>query len=142
VQDDLVTLPGRSAQLTGEESGLAARLQEVYEQAGLAPPAPTEAADVTGSKPQIVDGVIGYLIRQGALRRLAGGLIISSAALEELRVHLLASDLDDFTVAQFKELFGISRKWAIPILEHLDSQRITHRTGNTRKIARSRKEGS
>jgi selenocysteine-specific elongation factor len=142
VQDDLIALPGRSAQLTGEESGLSARLQEIYEHAGLAPPAPTEAADATGSKPQIVDGVVGYLIRQGVLRRLAGGLIISSVALEKLRVDLLASELDNFTVAQFKELFGITRKWAIPILEHLDSQRITHRTGNTRKIARPRKEGS
>jgi selenocysteine-specific elongation factor len=142
VRGDLVTLPGRSAQLTSEETGLAARLERVYTDAALKPPSVRDAAMATGSKPQIVDGVIQYLIRQSRLQRLTGGLIISTAALDKLREELLASGLDDFTVAQFKELFGLSRKWAIPILEHLDAQRLTHRLGNIRKITRPREEHS
>ena len=33
--------------------------------------------------------------------------------------------------------FGLSRKWAIPILEHLDAQRVTHRVGDKRRLVRS-----
>jgi len=61
VHGDLLTLPGREAAMTTEESGLAAKLTALYEKAGLTPPPPSEAARTTGSKPQIVDGVVHYL---------------------------------------------------------------------------------
>jgi selenocysteine-specific elongation factor len=102
----------------------------------LRPPAPTEVAASLGAKPQIVAGLVHYLVQQGTLTRLGGGLVISTHALERARDELLASGLDDFTVADFKDRFELSRKWAIPILEHFDAQRVTFRLGNTRRLAR------
>lgn len=142
VQGDLLTLPGREAAMTSEESGLAARLTELYEAAGLTPPPPTEAARETGSKPQIVDGVVHYLVQQGRLAKIGGGLVISTAAIDDLCRDLLASALDEFTVAQFRDRYDLTRKWAIPILEHLDARRITHRVGDIRKLIRPRGEAT
>ncbi len=73
---------------------------------------------------------------QGKLARLPGGFIVAASAIERLRRELAESGLDDFTVPQFKDRFGLSRKWAIPLLEHLDSTGVTRRLGDKRQVVR------
>jgi selenocysteine-specific elongation factor len=131
-----VTLPGRSAQLTGEESKLSAGVLERFDQAGLAPPSPGEVAQALGAKPQILDGVIRHLIARGQLTKLPSGLILATSALAGLRRDLLATSWERFTVADFKDRFGLTRKWAIPLLEHLDSTGATRRMGDDRMVVR------
>ncbi|MCG8455801.1 MAG: SelB C-terminal domain-containing protein, partial [Holophagales bacterium] len=138
VRGDLVNPPGRKAaqQMTGEESALAARLLEAIEAEGLTPPSPAELAHRLGTKPQILEGVQKYLITQKKLARLPSGLILSTAAVDRLGEELRASDWDRFSVPQFKDRYGLTRKWAIPLLEHLDSIGITRRLGNERQVIR------
>ncbi len=136
VQGDQVTLPGRSAQLTGEESRLSTAVLERFDRAGLAPPSPGEVAQDLGAKPQILEGVIRHLIARGQLAKLPNGLILASSALTGLRRDLLASSWERFSVADFKDRFGLTRKWAIPLLEHLDSTGATRRMGDDRMIVR------
>jgi selenocysteine-specific elongation factor len=136
VQGDQVTLPGRSAQLTGEESALSVAVLDRYEKAGLAAPSPGEVALALGAKPQILDGVIRHLVTRGQLAKLPSGLILATATLTGLRRDLLATAWDRFTVADFKDRFGLTRKWAIPLLEHLDSTGATRRMGDDRMIVR------
>jgi selenocysteine-specific elongation factor len=131
-----VTLPGRKAELTGEETRLAARVLALYEKAGLTPPSPQELARELSAKPQIFEGVVGYLVRQGKLARLPGGLLLSATALEGMLAELRSTGWERFTVPQFKERFHLSRKWAIPLLEHLDSQGATRRMGDERQLVR------
>ncbi|MFQ5351037.1 MAG: selenocysteine-specific translation elongation factor, partial [Thermoanaerobaculia bacterium] len=57
VDGELVNLPGRSAELTGQESELSRRIQSAFEEGGLTPPAPAELGRRLGAKPQILDGV-------------------------------------------------------------------------------------
>jgi len=137
VEGDRVVLPGRSAQLSGEESQLAAAVMERFERAGLAPPSPGEVRQELSAKPQILDGVMRHLVTRGRLARLPGGLIIAAAALETLRRDLLATSWERFSVAQFKDRFGLTRKWAIPLLEHLDASGVTRRAGDDRLVART-----
>jgi selenocysteine-specific elongation factor len=136
VAGDRVTLPGRSAQLSGEESQLAAAVMERFEQAALAPPSPGEVRQELGAKPQILEGVLRHLVARGRLVRLPGGLIIAGAALEQLRRQLLDTSWDRFSVPQFKDRFGLTRKWAIPLLEHLDATGVTRRAGDDRLLVR------
>jgi selenocysteine-specific elongation factor len=136
LQGDQVTLPGRSAQLTGEESKLSTAVLERFDQAGLAPPSPGEVAQALGAKPQILDGVIRHLVTRGQLTKLPSGLILATSALATLRQELLATAWERFTVADFKDRFGLTRKWAIPLLEHLDSTGTTRRMGDDRMILR------
>ena len=137
VQGDQVTLPGRSAQLTGEESKLSVAVLERFERAGLAPPSPGEVAQELGAKPQILEGVIRHLIARGQLTKLPSGLILASSALAGLRRDLLGSSWERFSVADFKDRFGLTRKWAIPLLEHLDATGATRRMGDDRMVVRT-----
>jgi selenocysteine-specific elongation factor len=56
--------------------------------------------------------------------------------MEEMVREVLQWAVEDFAVGDFKEKFGLTRKIAIPALEWLDSERVTVRHGNRRKIIR------
>jgi selenocysteine-specific elongation factor len=136
IQEGLVTLPGRSVELTGEESELSRSVLRLFQDAGLTPPSPSEAQAALQAKPQILEGVIRYQVQRGQLIRLPGGLILAASAVERMRSDLEATGWDRFSVAQFKDRFDLSRKWAIPLLEHLDSIGATRRLGDERMLVR------
>ncbi len=133
---DQVNLPGREVELSGEESKLSRAVLAAVEAGALTPPSPGELAAALGAKPQILEGVQRYLVERHKLVRLPSGMILAASAIDELRRRLAAADWDDFTVPQFKDRFGLSRKWAIPLLEHLDSVGATRRVGDLRQIVK------
>ncbi len=136
VDGDMVDLPGRSERLTRQESDLSQRIAELYEAGGLAPPPPAEVQSRLGAKPQIVSGMVRYLVERGRLVRLPGDLIIAASAIEGVKQDLAEAAGDSFSVPEFKQRYGLTRKWAIPILEHLDSVGVTRRLGDVRQIIR------
>jgi selenocysteine-specific elongation factor len=136
VAGDRINLPGRRAELSGDESRLATQVLAAYEAAGLTPPSPGELAKGLNAKQQIFDGVVRYLRQQGRLAQLPGGLLVSRDALDKLVAALRGTGWERFSVPQFKERFELSRKWAIPLLEHLDSIAVTRRVGDDRQLVR------
>jgi selenocysteine-specific elongation factor len=136
VAGDQVNLPGRRSELTAEESRLSAAVIARFEGAGLEPPSPAEVSAELGAKPQILDGVVRHLTARGRLVRLPNGLLLAASALAELRRELLAEPWERFSVTAFKDRFGLTRKWAIPLLEHLDSTGTTRRLGDERLVVR------
>lgn len=135
---ELVTLPDRTSELTGAESKLARDIVEGFEAQGLTPGSPEELCRTVGAKPQVFEGVLRYLVERGRLARLPNGLVLAASSLERFQADLLATGWDSFTVAEFKDRFGLTRKWAIPLLEHLDRQRLTRREGDRRRVLRPR----
>ncbi len=140
VSSGVINPPGREARLSGEESALSKSIIALFEKGGLAPPAPADLRGATGAKPQVLEGLIKYHVERGELARLPGELVIAASAVEKVRLELQGSADDSFSVADFKNRFGLTRKWAIPLLEHLDSIGVTRRVGNERQIVRSRTE--
>ena len=138
VEGELVTLPGRAGELTEVESKLARAIVDGFEKQGLTPGSPEELCRGLGAKPQVYGGVMRYLVERGRLARLSNGLVLAASALEQFQGDLLATGWDTFTVAEFKDRFGLTRKWAIPLLEHLDRQRLTRREGDRRRVLRPR----
>ncbi|MFQ5526464.1 MAG: selenocysteine-specific translation elongation factor [Thermoanaerobaculia bacterium] len=134
-----INAPGREASLSGEESQLSKTILALFETGGLAPPSPSDLRDATRAKPQVLDGVVKFHIEHGELTRLPGELVIATGAVERVRDEMRASGQDSFSVADFKNRFGLTRKWAIPLLEHLDSIGVTRRVGNQRQIVRARR---
>ena len=65
-----------------------------------------------------------------------GKYLIHRAVLDEVAEKTRAWDRESFTVGEFKDRTGLTRKLAIPVLEWLDSERVTVRSGNQRKILR------
>lgn len=142
LEGELVNLPGRTAaaELTGEEKGLAQQVLDFVEKEGLTPPSPGEIAACLNAKPQILEGIQKFLVQQGKLRRLPNGFVLSVAALQQLRQDLVDTGWEQFSVPQFKDRFGLSRKWAIPLLEHLDAIGATRRVGDDRQVVRRKVE--
>ena len=80
--------------------------------------------------------IVTLLLRDKVLIKLADDLVFHSSALAELRQRLLAHKAKSprIDVAAFKELTGVSRKYAIPLLEYLDREHVTRRVGDARVI--------
>ncbi|HXU46598.1 MAG TPA: SelB C-terminal domain-containing protein, partial [Thermoanaerobaculia bacterium] len=136
VRGDQVTLPGRGPELTSEESKLSREVLARFQEGGIEVPSPGDIQRDLNAKPQILEGVIRHLVAKGELTKLPSGLILASSALADLKRRLLATGWDRFTIGDFKDHFGLSRKWAIPLLEHLDSSGATRRLGDERMVVR------
>ncbi|MFN7942944.1 MAG: selenocysteine-specific translation elongation factor [Thermoanaerobaculia bacterium] len=126
--------PGRFARLSSDETGLAGQILARYAAAGLEGPSPAQVARELGAKPQIVEGLVRYLVRQGELVKLPGELVLASSALARVERELVETGWQRFSVPQFKERFSLTRKWAIPILEALDARGVTRRQGDVRLV--------
>jgi len=125
--------PGR-ADLGSGERDLAERIIAVFRERGLDPPSPAEAAERVRHRPKVVEGLIGYLAKKGDLVRLPGGWLVAREAVDGVVARLRGSGKESIDVAEFKEMFGLTRRLAIPLLEHLDGAKVTRRVGDRREI--------
>jgi selenocysteine-specific elongation factor len=132
--------PGRDRHMTEAGAELTRRVESAYREAGLDPPPPAEVASALQARPAMVEGICKFLVQRGVLVRLEGKYLVHRAALDEIVRGVQAWEVETFPVADFKDRFGLTRKLAIPILEWLDSQRVTVRQGNERKLLRPRRE--
>ena len=119
-----------------EESDLAERVVAAFERGGLAPPPPTEICQSLGASQQAFDAVLRYLYQRKRVARIGQGLFIAQSQLDRLAEELAKTGWTKFSVPEFKDRFGLTRKWAIPLLEHLDATGRTRRLGDLREVAR------
>lgn len=125
--------PGRE-DLARPEKELSERIVAMFRERGLEPPSPAEVAEALSRHPKIVDGLIGYLVKKGPLVKLPGGWIVSRDAVDTVASRLRERAGSSIDVGEFKTLFGLTRRLAIPLLEHLDATRVTRRVGDRREI--------
>ncbi len=128
--------PGRE-DLPKPERELSERIVDIFRERGLDPPAPSEVATALGRHTKIVEGLIGYLVKKGDLVKLPGGWIMARAAVDDVVSRLRGRAGGSLDVGEFKTLFGLTRKLAIPLLEHLDGAKVTRRVGDRREIVGS-----
>ncbi|HEX3111570.1 MAG TPA: selenocysteine-specific translation elongation factor [Thermoanaerobaculia bacterium] len=134
IQGDALEIPGRSKTLGGAEGEMARAIEAKYASAGLAPPAVSEIINEKMWKPKMIEGVISFLVKQGTLVRLAEGVYLHKDVLVKARETMSAKRGETIDVAHFKELFGLSRKIAIPLLEWFDREGVTKRVGDSRQV--------
>jgi selenocysteine-specific elongation factor len=89
-----------------------------------------------GHKPKVVEGLAAYLVKKGSLLRLPGGWIIAREPVEDVIARLRGSGRASLDVGEFKEMFGLTRRLAIPLLEYLDAVKVTRRVGDRREIVK------
>jgi selenocysteine-specific elongation factor len=131
-----VVPPGTDGHMTEAGRELTRKVESLYRHAGLLPPAPAVAAEQLQARPVTIEGICKFLVQRGQLVRLEGKLLVHRGALDEVVRTVRSWQAETFSVADFKGSFGLTRKLAIPILEWLDSERVTVRQGNQRKIIR------
>jgi len=120
------------------EDPMAGRVAELYRRAGFEAPSPEEAARALGADPRVVQGVVKFLVEAKRLARVGGKWIVHGETLDEMVASLRSWGVESFEIGEFKDRFGLTRKLAIPVLEWLDSQRVTRREGDRRRMVRPR----
>jgi selenocysteine-specific elongation factor len=80
--------------------------------------------------------IVTLLLRDKLLIKISDDLVFHGSALMDLRkkIAALKSTTPKIDVARFKDMTGVSRKYAIPLLEYLDRERVTRRVGDERII--------
>lgn len=136
VASELVRMPGRGVVMKDEESESKKIIEEAFRSAGLKVPSLKEV--LAGLKVDKVRAqkIVTLLLRDKALIKISDELVFHQSALGDLRqkVTALKATMPRIDVGRFKELTGVSRKYAIPLLEYLDRERVTRRVGDERVI--------
>ena len=130
---DEARAPGRS-DLAGPDRELSERIADFFRRRGLDPPSPAETAEAVRHRPKVVEGLIGHLVKTGTLVRLPGGWIVARESVDSVVERVRARTKKSMDVAEFKEMFGLTRRMAIPLLEYLDGTKVTRRVGDRREI--------
>jgi selenocysteine-specific elongation factor len=135
LQDTLVYLSGSGSQLPDPDLESLSAIAATYESAGLTAPSTSEVATKLNLSDDRMRRLMTLLLRDKILIKVGlGGLYIHQEALKALRgqIHRLRGQTLD--VASFKQMTGLSRKYAIPLLEYLDRERVTRKDGDLRLV--------
>ncbi|HXI04592.1 MAG TPA: SelB C-terminal domain-containing protein, partial [Candidatus Saccharimonadales bacterium] len=136
LEKDLAAAAGHAVALGPAEERIREALEEQYRAADLNPPTLDEAVAARSLDAAAARRIYHLLLSRGRLVRIKDGKVFDAGAIERLKARLweLRKTRPVIDVAAFKELTGTSRKNAIPLLEHMDAERVTRRRQNDREI--------
>jgi selenocysteine-specific elongation factor len=136
ISGDLVRLPGQGVVMKDEEAESKKTIETAFASAGLKVPALNDV--LAGLKVDRVRAqkIVTLLLRDKVLVKISEDLVFHRTALEDLRRRVASEKIKsaNIDVAHFKDLTGVSRKYAIPLLEYLDREHVTRRVGDVRVI--------
>jgi selenocysteine-specific elongation factor len=136
VAGELVHLPGRGVVMKDEEAESKKIIEQAFASAGLKVPSLKEV--LAGLKVDKIRAqkIVTLLLRDKVLIKISDELVFHQSALMDLRQRIAAlkNTASKIDVARFKDMTGVSRKYAIPLLEYLDRERVTRRVGDERVI--------
>jgi len=132
-----IAIAGHSVALTEEEAAARDSLVDILRHSALSPPDPSALATRIGRPLEVVNRLTTLLVRRAVLVRV-GELVFHQSALSKLKAEIRSlkqgGATDTIDVATFKDRYNVTRKYAIPLLEFLDRERVTRRVGDVRKI--------
>jgi selenocysteine-specific elongation factor len=136
-----LSLASHQARISPGEARTRQVVEDAVRHAGLSPPDVAVLATAMALGPALVDQAIGALVRERRLVRV-GDLVFHADALGALKAAVgqraaearAAGKATGLDVAAFKTQFGLTRKYAIPLLEWLDRERVTRRVGESRIV--------
>jgi selenocysteine-specific elongation factor len=134
VERDKVRLATHRPTLSAAEGELKAKIDAVYRGAGFQPSTPDGVFGSLQADRKLAQAVFRRMVDDGVLVRIKEDIFLHRDRYQELRERVLAHFGTEprINVGTMKDLFGVSRKYAIPFLEHLDDVRITRRQGDER----------
>ncbi len=123
-------------ELSVKEESLLNKLMDILDNEGFTSSRYDELAEILGESKDHVMQLLNIAEQKGEVLRLDGSLMFTKQNYEILisQVKKYFNLHSELSVPEFKELAGTSRKYAVPLLEYLDKQKITYRDGNSRKL--------
>jgi selenocysteine-specific elongation factor len=137
VAGDVVQRAGREISLSPEEARAKEIIAQEFERTGLTVPSVSAVLEKLPVEARRAQKILQILLRENVLVKVADDLVFHRAAIARLR-ELVAGYRkergDRLPITAFKDLTGVTRKYAIPLLEYLDRERVTRRAGDERVI--------
>jgi selenocysteine-specific elongation factor len=134
VEGETARLTTHRVALKEDEEQARGAIERAFETAGLAAPAVFEVLAQSGVEAARARTLLQQLLHERRLVRIGADLVFHQSAIAKLHQLLAARKGERFGVGAFKEWTGISRKYAIPLLEFLDRERVTQREGDERVV--------
>jgi selenocysteine-specific elongation factor len=136
IMEEAVALYGREVQLSSEAQQIRQAIESLFQKAGYQPPQIAEIQNSIAANPEEIRRIFFWMIKEKILIRLSDDLVYHRSTLESIKSQIKGKFTKGakFGVAEFKELFDITRKHAIPLLEYLDREKFTRRMGNDRLL--------
>jgi selenocysteine-specific elongation factor len=133
---DFVRLPGQGVAMKDEEAESKKSIEAAFASTGLKVPALNDVIAGLKVDKARASKLVTLLLRDKTLVKISAELVFHHSALAELRRLVAGEKVKSprMDVAAFKNLTGVSRKYAIPLLEYLDRERVTRRIGDIREI--------
>jgi len=129
-----VRLASHKISFKQDEEQAADKIESAFRNAGLAVPSLGEVLAKSGVEQSRARTLLQLLLKERRLVRVSDELVFHASAVQALRELLGQKKGQRFAVPEFKDWTGISRKYAIPLLEFLDRERITRREGDSRIV--------
>ena len=143
VHDGTLRQEGTSVALAGFERRLAPREEQLlaaFEEYCRRGPGPVLTSDEIRADlrvtPQKIEGLAAILAERARIVRTKEGYVILKPWLDGVIARIRGLRKGELEIGTFKEMTGLSRKFAIPLLEYLDESGVTRRMGSTREIVR------
>lgn len=129
-----VALPGFSPHLNDRQQEALARLEQEYKKAGRQPPRWSDAAAPVLPDAEEAQELLQYCLRRGILVKVADDLYFHAGAVEEAKKLLFdyLAEKGEITVGEARDVWQTSRKYALPLLEYFDRNKVTKRIGDKR----------
>ncbi|MBI4566638.1 MAG: selenocysteine-specific translation elongation factor [Planctomycetes bacterium] len=137
VENDKARLAGFTVKLSREDAEAAAEVERVLLQSKFATPRIDELYErFSRYNRERIDRVLGLLVDKGAVAQLKDGVLFHRETVEEAKRTLAHAirERGSIEAAQVRDLIGTSRKFVIPLLEHLDDIGFTKRIENRRVL--------
>jgi selenocysteine-specific elongation factor len=133
---DKVRLVAHEVRLSAEQQKIVDRIEQEFLGAAAAPPSPEEALTRAGLAGDEEHELFQLLVEARKLVRVKDSLYFHATALESIQDKLVAMlrERKEIGPGDIKDLLGISRKYAIPLLEFFDARRVTARVGERRVL--------
>ena len=119
-----------------DEKGLIKRVEEAVLKGGLQPPSSKELSEEWSEEGEKVHAILEHLVHEGVLIKIKSGMYFHQIHFNNLREKLITymKSNKEITIPQFKEMTGVSRKFAIPLFEYFDQIKLTLRIGEKRVL--------
>ena len=135
---NLLRLASHEIKFSDEESTAKETLETLFLEAGINTPGFNELSTLLPEyTPQVIESTFFALLNLGQFIKTADNFFIHRDSFEKIK-DMLTNYLqknETITVAEFRELAQTSRKYAVPFLEYCDSQNVTIRDGNVRRLS-------
>lgn len=134
--EDAVHMKDFRIAMSGGDEETTKKIETMIEKGIFKPPVKDELVAALGTNPKQIADMLKILVKEGRIVRINDSVYLSKKNAETMigKVRDFFNGHEEMTVAEFRDILDTSRKYALPFLEYLDTQKVTLRVGEKRKL--------